>query len=202
MGKAKAHVNERGELVILNDNNGNNKLVWIVVSVVCAVIAIILFSNSVQSKASEPRRIKDVADLESGIQSIRNDVEAKFDSIYFYKGAIYTSDNKYDTWLMSAEILNPRLGERAYIYKDSDGDITRLYVPVHFDLHIKNSGLWNEDYIEDMVGYWEVKNLTVRTGVVEYSLSNMWPSVYFTNERVMSEKLSDDGYSVSSIPFI
>lgn len=212
MSKANSYINEHGELVIEDSNNNPKKKTFIVSVVVVVLVVLIAIVVSVSQSAgtgstssfrsSSPRPVTETTDIKNNCARIRNDIESQLHSISFEKGSIYSPSEVYDTWLMSAEMTDLRLGNRAYLSQNSEGNYTQLFVPVYFTLHINETVAFAEDTLEDMVGYWQITGLLVNSkGELEYSSSGM-SSTYFTSEDVLLSKgLSVDNNSISTISF-
>ena len=148
-------------------------------------------------------KVTDVSEIENSIDAIRQRIEEGFSAQSFQRGAIYTATNDYHTENMSAQISDLRLGNTAYLYKNFDGEYVRLFVPVYFTLHIDWNAFWDEDTLENVVGYYEIEDLTIGSdGELHYRQNNYMSSVYFSKETVMVEKwLNGNGYIVESMPF-
>lgn len=159
--------------------------------------------NSSSAKNSSSNAITDTSVITASKNEIRADIERAFSSLSFSKGAIYTETDEYDTSLMSAEISNLHLSHNAYLYQTYDGEYTQLYVPIYFTLHIKPTAVWDEDTIDNMVGYCQITNLKKNSnGELDYSIFSYFSAVYFTTEELMVQKwLNGNGYIVEKISF-
>lgn len=159
--------------------------------------------NSSNARNSSSSAITDTSVITDSRNAIRADIERAFSSLSFSKGSIITASDEYDTSLMSAEISNLHLGRNAYLYQTYDGEYTQLYVPIYFTLHIKPTAIWDEDTIDNMVGYCQISNLKKNSnGELDYSVFSYFSSVYFTTEEVMVQKwLNGNGYIVEKISF-
>lgn len=178
---------------------------WVKALVILFVLQFItsMAANLFGSLGNTTSAITDTSVITGSKNVLRSDIERAFSSLSFSKGAIFTAEDEYDTSLMSAEISNLHLGRNAYLYQTYDGEYTQLYVPVYFTLHIKPTLVWNEDTIDNMVGYCQISNLKKNSnGELDYSVYSYFSSVYFTTEEVMVQKwLNGNGYIVEKISF-
>lgn len=133
---------------------------------------------------------------------IRSKIEKSYSALHFEKGEIVTETRSYDTWTMSAEIDNFRLGNKAFLYQDFNGTYTTLFVPIHFTIHINQTLTYDKQTIDDLVGYARINLHGIdRSGVLDYEFYSYLSSQYFASEELLYKHLCGNGSIVEEIPF-
>lgn len=140
--------------------------------------------------------------IEEYADEIRSKIEKSYSALHFEKGEIVTETQSYDTWTMSAEIDNFRLGNKAFLYQDFNGTYTTLFVPIHFTIHINQTLTYDKQTIDDLVGYARINLHGIdRNGVLDYEFYSYFSSQYFASEELLYKHLCGKGSIVEEIPF-
>lgn len=140
--------------------------------------------------------------IEEYADEIRSKIEKSYSGLHFEKGEIVTETRSYDTWTMSAEIDNFRLGNKAFLYQDFNGTYTTLFVPIHFTIHINQTLTYDKQTIDDLVGYARIYLHGIdRNGVLDYEFYSYFSSQYFASEELLYKHLCGNGSIVEEIPF-
>lgn len=132
---------------------------------------------------------------------IQSDIEKSFSSLDFEKGSITTETDTFDTSTMSAEIYDFYIGNTAYLWQDlNSGKYTTLFVPIHFSMHINQTLTFEEQTIDDIVGYaWITLSEVDEQGNLRYEVYNYLTAQYFTSEELLYNHLCGNGYIVEEI---
>lgn len=132
---------------------------------------------------------------------ILSDIEKSFSSFGFEKGSITTETDTFDTSTMSAEIRDFYIGNTAYLWQDlNSGKYTALFIPIHFSMHINQTLTFDEQTIDDIVGYaWITLSEVDKHGELQYKVTNYLTAQYFTSEELLYDHLCGNGYIVKEI---
>lgn len=204
-----ANTSTQGGTTTTKGDKHSNPLLPIIAAIVCFAIVASALSFSHRGgngsgsliRPSTPQAFSETSIITNNSQSIIRDVESQLSSVTFQKGTIIAPNDEYDTWLMSADITDQRIGKNVYLYQNSEGNYTELLVPVYFTLQIHPTAAFAEDVLENMVGYWRFTDLKVNSeGTLEYNDKGM-STTYFTSEDVLVEKgLDSENLTVITMP--
>lgn len=161
-------------------------------------------SSTTSSSVSEIKAgaVTDTKFIKHYTDEIRSKIEKSYSALHFEKGEIVTETKSYDTWTMSAEIDNFRLGNKAFLYQDFNGTYTTLFVPIHFTIHINQTLSYDKQTIDDLVGYARIYLHGIdRNGVLDYEFYSYFSSQYFASEELLYKHLCGNGSIVEEIPF-
>lgn len=139
--------------------------------------------------------------LMNNINDICDQIEKSFSALGFEKGSITTETDTFDTSTMSAEIQDMHIGNTAYLWQDINSrKYTALFIPIHFSLHINQTLTFEEQTIDDIVGYAWIKLSEVgEQGNLRYEVYNYLTAQYFMSEELLYKHLCGNGYAVEKI---
>ena len=139
--------------------------------------------------------------LLTNISNICDQIEKSFSALDFEKGSITTETDTFETSTMSAEIYDFYIGNTAYLWQDlNNGKYTTLFIPIHFSMHINPTLTFEEQIIDDIVGYaWITLSEVDEQGNLRYEVYNYLTAQYFTSEELLYNHLCGNGYIVEKI---